>query len=274
MTDLAGALVYREPVTRSPIDAERLRAALAPRWAHVDVVEQTASTNADLLAWTGAPDRSVLVAEHQTSGRGRFERAWSSPPRAGLTFSVLLRPGVPLVHWGWLPLLAGVALAEAVHEAAAVEASLKWPNDLLAGPARRKAAGILVQTAGEAVVVGVGLNVSTTAGELPVATATSLALEGAADLDRTDLLVAILARTDARVAQWADCAGDAAACGLTAAYRARCGTIGGSVRVTGADGSVVVGEAVDIDAGGRLVVRTPDGEQTVGAGDVEQLRRA
>jgi BirA family biotin operon repressor/biotin-[acetyl-CoA-carboxylase] ligase len=216
----------------------------------------------------------MLVAEHQTSGRGRFDRVWTSPPRAGLTFSVLLRPDVPLLMWGWLPLLAGVALAEAVRETAAVETSLKWPNDLLAGRDGRKAAGILVQTAGDAAVVGIGLNVSTTADELPIETATSLAVQGAATLDRTDLLAAILTRIDARAAQWTDCGGDADACGLAEAYRDVCGTIGASVRVTVADGKVVEGQAVDVDAGGRLVVRTSSGERTVGAGDVEHLRPA
>ncbi|MDT4930432.1 MAG: BirA family transcriptional regulator [Pseudonocardiales bacterium] len=276
-------------VDRLPLDIDRLRAALVPRWTHVDVVDETASTNADLLAASSdssasaasaasaasvAPDRSVLVAEHQTSGRGRFDRVWNSPPRAGLTFSVLLRPDVPLLLWGWLPLLAGVALAEAVRDTAGVETSLKWPNDLLAGPDGRKAAGILVQTCGDAVVVGIGLNVSTTTDELPVETATSLALQRATTLDRTDLLAAILTRIDARVAQWTDCGGDAAACGLAAAYRDLCGTIGAAVRVTVADSKTVEGQAVDVDAGGRLVVRTPTGKQTIGAGDVEHLRLA
>ena len=74
----------------------------------------------------------MLVAEHQVAGRGRLDRVWTSPPRAGLTVSFLLRPDVPAARRGWLPLLTGVALAEAVGEVTGVRASLKWPNDLLA----------------------------------------------------------------------------------------------------------------------------------------------
>jgi BirA family biotin operon repressor/biotin-[acetyl-CoA-carboxylase] ligase len=239
----------------------------------VDVVGETASTNADLLADTSAPDRSVLAAEHQQAGRGRFDRSWASPPRAGLTFSALLRPGVPIQHWGWLPLLAGVALYEAVGEVTGLPVSLKWPNDLLAADGR-KLAGVLAQTSGHAVVIGIGLNVDTTAAELPVDTATSLALAGAAGLDRTELLIAILSRLDARYAQWADVAGDAEACGLAAAYRADCATLGQQVRVALADGARLTGVALDVDEIGRLLVRTDAGEQAVGAGDVEHVRLA
>jgi len=263
---------------RAPLDPARLQDALAARWARVAVVEETASTNADLLADAGAPDRSVLVAEHQVAGRGRFDRRWESPARAGLTFSVLLRPTVPLVNWGWLPLLAGLGLHEAVTEHTGVATSVKWPNDLLAHPDGGKLAGILAQSAGEVVVVGIGLNVTTTAEELPVETATSLALAGVTDVDRTELLVAILRRIDARVAQWTDCRGDAAACGLTAAYRSACSTIGRPVRVVlteDRDGGDVRGEAVDVDEMGRLVLRTDGGgERVIGAGDVEHLRPA
>jgi BirA family biotin operon repressor/biotin-[acetyl-CoA-carboxylase] ligase len=258
---------------RLPLDLPRLRAAVAPRWVRVEVVDETASTNADLLADTAAPDRSVLAAEHQVAGRGRFDRAWTSPPRAGLTFSALVRPTVAIQHWGWLPLLAGVALHEAVDAASGIASALKWPNDLLAADGR-KLAGILAQTSGEAVVIGVGVNVDTTADELPVDTATSLAQAGAHTLDRTELLAAVLTRLDARYAQWLDCNGDAAACGLAEAYRAACSTIGRSVRVSLGDGAVVEGDATDVDALGRLIVRTSAGEQCIGAGDVEHVRPA
>src|SRR5688572_3072503 len=133
------------------------------------------STNAELMRAAGedAPEGTVLVAEHQVAGRGRLDRIWTSPPRAGITVSFLLRPDVPAARKGWLPLLTGVALAEAVAEVTGVLASLKWPNDLLAADGR-KLAGILAESTGRAVVVGVGLNVSTTTAELPD-TGTSLA---------------------------------------------------------------------------------------------------
>lgn len=250
-----------------------LRAALSPRWARIDVVESTDSTNADLLADTSAPDRSAVAAEHQRAGRGRFDRTWTSPPRAGLTFSVLLRPEPVMAAWGWLPLLAGLALRDAVAEAAGLELGLKWPNDLLA-PDGRKLAGILAQAAGPIVVVGIGLNVSTGADELPVDTATSLLLAGATGVDRTALLAEILRRLDARYAQWTDCGGDAAACGLAEAYRSACTTLGRNVQVRLAGEEVLEGTAIDVDELGRLLVRTATGDQPVGAGDVEHLRPA
>jgi BirA family biotin operon repressor/biotin-[acetyl-CoA-carboxylase] ligase len=259
---------------RLPLDVVRLRSVLAPRWARIDVVDETVSTNADLLADLDAPDRTVLAAEHQLAGRGRFDRSWTSPPRAGLTFSMLFRPTAPVVHWGWLPLLAGLALHEAVSEATTVATSLKWPNDLLVHPDGGKLAGILAQTSGETVVIGIGLNVDTLADELPVETATSLFLAGDQAVDRTELLAAILRRVDARVAQWSDCDGDAAACGLAATYRAACSTIGRPVRVRLTDDRELRGDALAVDEVGRLVVRTRTGEERVGAGDVEHLRPA
>ena len=258
---------------RPELDVTAVRAALSSRWARVDVVDSTDSTNADLLADSTAPDRSVLVAEHQLAGRGRFDRTWTSPPRAGLTFSALLRPSVPMADWGWLPLLAGMAVREAVGYLLGLETGLKWPNDLLAADGR-KLSGILAQSAGPVVVIGIGLNVSTSEAELPVETATSLLLAGAKSVDRSALLVEILRRLDARYAQWTDCEGDAAACGLTEAYRSACTTLGREVHVRLAGDEVVEGTATDVDELGRLIVRTASGDRRVGAGDVQHVRPA
>lgn len=256
-----------------PIDAAALHAALDGRWARISVVDEIASTNAELLADTGAPDRTAFVAELQTAGRGRLDRTWSSPVGRGLTFSVLLRPPVPMLLWGWLPLLAGVALHEAVTATAAVPAELKWPNDLMARAevGGGKLAGILAQTSGDAVVIGIGLNVSTGADELPVDGATSLALCGAKNVGRDDLLAGILTRLDARVAQWVDVAGDAEACGLATAYRELCSTLGQDVAVTTGT-SVLNGRAVGLDEAGRLVVEADGVQHAISAGDVEHVR--
>jgi BirA family biotin operon repressor/biotin-[acetyl-CoA-carboxylase] ligase len=236
-------------------------------WGRVDVVESTESTNADLLADTGAPDRTVRVAEVQTAGRGRLDRQWSSAYGAGLTFSVLLRPVASPASWGWLPLLAGVALRDAVS--AHARCTLKWPNDLLAADGD-KLAGILAQTAADAVVVGIGLNVTTQREELPVPTATSLALQGARP-DRTALLGQILLRLGERYDAWQAAGGDAFASGLAADYRAACSTIGATVRVETPAGTLV-GRAIDVDAGGRLVLDAGGTRHTVAAGDVTHVR--
>jgi BirA family biotin operon repressor/biotin-[acetyl-CoA-carboxylase] ligase len=256
---------------RAPLDELRLRALLGPRWPRVDVVASTASTNADLLAARGAPDRTLLVAEQQHAGRGRLDRSWVSPPGAGLTFSALFRPRVPIARWGWLPLLAGVALVDAVGATTGVTVALKWPNDLLAADGR-KLAGILVQSVEDAAVIGIGLNVSTTNDELPVGTATSLVLQGAGEVDRTELLAAIAQALETRITQWEIAAGDAVVSGVASAYRDRCATLGAAVRVHLAAGGELTGIAADIDDAGRLVVRTPAGDERVGAGDVVHLR--
>ncbi len=263
--------------SRRPLDADAMTARLAGRWL-VETVAETGSTNADLLAAaaTGAPAGTVLVAELQSGGRGRLGRSWSSPAGAGLTCSVLLRPAPPVPTWGWLPLLTGLALSRALGSAA----RLKWPNDVLFGAGGGKVAGILVQSGDSArggagaVVVGVGLNVSTGRDELPVQTATSLLLEGHRELDRAELLVAFLSRFDGLYTGWQAHGGDALASGLAEGYRAGCATLGTEVSVE-LGNRTLLGTAVDVDVDGRLLVRPVDGGTPVAiaAGDVTHVRR-
>jgi BirA family transcriptional regulator, biotin operon repressor / biotin---[acetyl-CoA-carboxylase] ligase len=139
-------------------------------WSRVSVVAETGSTNADLVAAAraGAAEGAVLVAERQHAGRGRLGRPWISEPGAALTFSVLLRPvTVPAAARSWLPLLTGVAVAAGIREQTGLDVSLKWPNDVVAAGGDGQAglgklAGILAELAGDAVVLGVGLNVAAT----------------------------------------------------------------------------------------------------------------
>jgi BirA family transcriptional regulator, biotin operon repressor / biotin---[acetyl-CoA-carboxylase] ligase len=256
--------------------AEAVTGGAGGLWTSVRIVASTGSTNADLLA-RGGPEGQVLVAEEQTAGRGRAGRTWVSQPGASLTFSVLLRPAsVPPSARGWLPLLTGVAVAAGVRSAAGVAASLKWPNDILAGD--RKLAGILAEQApdGDAVVVGVGLNVATPQGALPVSPAglpaTSLLVEGA-DVARETLLVEILRSLERwYLAFSAD--PDPERSGLLAEYRSACATLGRQVRVELPAGRVLAGIAEDVDASGRLLVRPADAASAtpVSAGDVIHLR--
>jgi BirA family transcriptional regulator, biotin operon repressor / biotin---[acetyl-CoA-carboxylase] ligase len=248
------------------------------QWRDIRVVAETGSTNADLLAEAadGTPEGAVLVAEAQSAGRGRIGRSWVSPPRAGLTFSVLLRPGlVPAAARSWVPLLAGVALASSLQADAAVDARLKWPNDVLVGGA--KLAGILAERTGDAIVVGVGVNVSAGRDELPVTgatslPATSLALAGAACLDRQRLLAGMLAELERWYLAWAGKAGDAEASGLREAYQRLSDTLGRQVRVLVPGDRTVTGVATDLDESGRLVVRSAGGPVAVSAGEVIHVR--
>jgi BirA family biotin operon repressor/biotin-[acetyl-CoA-carboxylase] ligase len=272
-----------------PLDAAALTGLLASGpglWQGVTVVAETGSTNADLLARAraGAPQGTVLVAEAQTAGRGRMGRRWTSPPRSALTFSVLLRPaGVPAGLLGWVPLMAGVAVAAALADTAAVDARLKWPNDVLAGDA--KLAGILAESWGEAIVVGTGVNVFQRRDELPVPTATSLLLAAPAVVGpvaaaapvaavRERLLAAVLGRLARWYGAWLDqaCPGDADGCGLRAEYLRRCATVGREVTVMLPGRRTLSGTATGVDPAGRLEVRTGSGLVPVSAGDVVHLR--
>ena len=299
---------------RKPLDAASLaRAVVRPGglWQAVEVEDRTGSTNADLLAraLAGAPEGVVLAAEEQSAGRGRMGRTWVSPPRAALTFSLLVRPAaVPPARRGWLPLLAGVAVASAVTAVTGVQTRLKWPNDVLAGPA--KLGGILAEATGDAIVVGIGLNVSADPGELPppgpgALAATSLRIAASAAPgtaasaapgtaasaapgtaasaapgtaasavpEREPLLIAILAGFERWYQAWRQADGDPERCGLREAYTGLSGTIGRRVRAELPRGQVLSGLAVGVDPDGRLLVRASSGTMVpVAAGDVVHLR--
>ncbi len=246
-------------------------------WTDVRYLASTGSTNADAgaAATHGQPEGLLIVADEQTRGRGRLDRRWQSPPRAGIAMSVLLRPGgaasgwpaVPPSRYGFLPLLAGVALVEAVRRLGDVDAVLKWPNDLLIG--QRKCAGILAESVGDgAVVVGIGLNVTVRADELPRPDATSLQLAGSSCVDRDPLVRAIARAIESWYARWRDAGGDPVGSGLLDAYRIHCATIGARVRVSMPSGDEVTGLVTGVDDEGRIVV----GARAVAAGDVVHLR--
>jgi BirA family biotin operon repressor/biotin-[acetyl-CoA-carboxylase] ligase len=265
---------------RPPLREAALRRALvapAGPYAALDVVTTVPSTNTALvdMARQGAPDRTVLVAEHQSDGRGRAGRSWVAPARSGLALSVLVRPTeVPQSRWSWLPLLTGVALCKTVSTIAELPTVLKWPNDLLLGAHQRKVAGILAELVPgqDAVVIGIGLNVTLRPDELPVPTATSLAIEKAACTDRDQLLRALLLALDMEVRCWHDHHGDPVTSGLRDAYRNRCITLGRQIRVDLPDRSALIGVGDDIDTQGRLVVRYDGQRRALSVGDVTHVR--
>jgi BirA family biotin operon repressor/biotin-[acetyl-CoA-carboxylase] ligase len=261
------------------LDASALRDGLmAPHlpWRRLDVIDETGSTNADLLARAGNGediDGVVLLTEHQKSGRGRHGRRWSSPPRAQLALSVGVgADAVPKSGWGWLTLATGVAVADALAELTGIEAGLKWPNDVVVGDG--KLAGILAEVAAPepAVVVGLGLNVTTTAAELAdlPTPATSLAILDAPPVDRNILAGRILGLLGARILSWRGAAGADDA--LMADYRRCSRTLGTRVRAGLPGGRHIEGVADLIDEFGRLRIDTGAGSQTVSAGDITHLR--
>ncbi|MFT3969347.1 MAG: biotin--[acetyl-CoA-carboxylase] ligase [Micropruina sp.] len=255
-------------MTRTAVDVNVLRAALTGPgrlWATINAVPTTGSTNADLAAaaQAGAASGTVLVAEHQSAGRGRFARRWETPPGASVAISMLVRPdGVAPERWLWLPLITGIAVADALG-ALGVRPEVKWPNDVLVDG--RKLCGILSERVGGAAVIGVGINTALDAGELPVPTATSLRLEGC-DASATTVVAEVLAAFEPAYRRWASGAE------LRHWYGERCATVGRRVRVLESETRSVEGTATGVDALGRLLVHTPTGERAFAAGDVLHLR--
>jgi BirA family transcriptional regulator, biotin operon repressor / biotin---[acetyl-CoA-carboxylase] ligase len=263
---------------RTPLDESALRAILpSPPWRRVDVVAGTGSTNADLIARAAAGedvDGSVLITEHQTAGRGRNGRSWSAVPGTQVTMSVgVSAEGIPSRAWGWIPLIAGLAVIDAVGAASGVDPGLKWPNDVLARPpAHGKLAGILAEVAAPAplIVIGIGLNVSLRADELPDPGATSLALLGGKPTDRSEIVAPLLAGLARRVASLRAAQGADAA--LMAEYTAHSVTIGARVRAVLPGDREIVGDARSVDDQGRLCIDSGGETVVVSAGDIVHLR--
>lgn len=284
---------HPERTARTLIVRDRLSGT---RFADVRWVEQTASTNADVLDLirSGEPEGIVVVTDHQTAGRGRRGRSWEAPPDASLMLTVLMRPRAEVA--GLTTMALALAASDAVAELTGIEIRLKWPNDLVwavAGAKDRKLAGILAEAewpAGAtasggpvepaanqsvAVAAGIGLNVAWGDGFPEELKDTAVALDEVAAPgpapDRADLLVALLAHLDRHYGVLGGVDGPAQ---LLARWRDRSATLGQRVRVDlGADD--VEGTAVDVTSEGHLVVETLEGERrTVAVGDVVHLRNA
>ena len=243
------------------LDEGRVRRRLqqSTRSWTIELLDVTDSTNRVVAerAAHGAPEGLVVAADLQTAGRGRMDRTWETQPGDALLVSVLLRPAdLPASRWHLITAATGLAAVRACQEVGGFTPDLKWPNDLMLGPA--KLAGILAEASAEAVVVGMGLNVHA-------------APDGAAwadhaaghRLDRSDLLGAWLAGLDGWLGRWDD---------LVRSYRESCATVGQWVTVTQGDRSLQ-GRAVSIDDDGRLVVVRADGEElALSVGDVTHVR--
>ncbi|APT93124.1 biotin--protein ligase [Corynebacterium phocae] len=288
------------------LDIERIRTELAGLWAQVRYVEETGSTNTDLMQATDVADATVLITNSQTAGKGRLGRSWVAPAGSQVTFSVLILPD-SLEHLGTLPLAAGLAIMDSIPGTV-----LKWPNDVLLGG--KKLSGVLAEAgpvgsafkspefkAGELtktevtkaevtktevtkaevtktelapktqaagspsarVVVGMGINVTLDAGELPVPTATSLKIAGI-DTDRTEVAIAVLRNLRTRFDQW-----ESQDPQLMRDYRQVCSSIGMNVRLE-APGGDIHGTVEGVAEDGRINV----GGQYYSAGDVIHLRPA
>lgn len=250
------------------VEADRVRELLDPEtmWHTVDVVARTGSTNADLarLARQSAGEGQVLIAREQVAGRGRRARTWASPPDTSISVSVLLEPRAPLEKWGWLSLLTGLAVTEALEELAEEpKVQLKWPNDVLVND--KKVCGILSEAipdpGGDKAVVGFGLNIALTAEQLPVPTATSLLLEGMTQ-DQNVVAAAVLRSFEHHYRNWQ------AHGSLRDAYQQRCASVGRELRIDVNEDRSVTGGGYGVDEDGRLLVTTDKGIESFAVGDV------
>ncbi|GAA2242463.1 biotin--[acetyl-CoA-carboxylase] ligase [Herbiconiux moechotypicola] len=253
-----------------------------------DVLAELA-TGPDARGW---PDLAVVATDDQVAGKGRLGRSWAAPAGGSLAISVLLRPTgpsgapVPVERWGFLPVLSGIAMARVVGRlvaAASLRSShaehsgpvgLKWPNDVLIGD--RKVSGILAELLPGAagIVLGAGVNLTLSSDQLPVPTATSLALAGVSSVSTDAVLAGYLDDLTGLYRTWCAHDGDAEAAGLVAEAVRASVTLGRAVRVELPGGGVRTGTATALDAGGRLVVEPDDGAEplVVAAGDVTHLR--
>ena len=243
------------------------------RFATVRTYAELDSTNTAMVeeARGGASEGLVLVADHQTAGRGRLGRTWSAEPGTALLVSVLLRPPLPIDEVPVVLMAAGLAACDGVEAAAGFRPGLKWPNDLVVGD--RKLAGLLTEaTGGEpGVVLGLGINVSAAAYPAELAgEATSCEDVASRPVDRGELLVGFLTALESRYSTVL--AGGGRKTTLQA-YRADSATLGRRVRVELTAGPPLEGEASRVADDGRLVVIDQAGaEHLVHVGDVKHLR--
>ncbi|MHB1473772.1 MAG: biotin--[acetyl-CoA-carboxylase] ligase [Dermatophilaceae bacterium] len=271
---------------RKALDSQSVKAALTTPpnpWQVVDVHASLDSTNVEALR-APRPWR-VVVADHQSAGRGRMTRQWQAPASASIAVSCVVPMSVDRsADWGWLALLAGMAMRQALADVADVSGRLKWPNDVLvqeetggladdAAP-WLKISGVLCEMVpgGGSVVIGAGANIDQTRNELPVSTATSLALCGAGSVRREDVIVRYLGVLADLHHAWSG--GGAGLDALRTAYRSACLTIGLDVDVHQPDGQVARGTATGVDDAGRLVVRVGGWSTAHAAGDVMHVRRS
>jgi BirA family biotin operon repressor/biotin-[acetyl-CoA-carboxylase] ligase len=265
-----------DPVTRPPLDRDRV--ASTHGWA-VAVLEASPSTHVALVEGVRLGDAApgdVLVAEHQTAGRGRLDRTWTTPDRAALTLSAAVAPRMPDADWPWLPLLLGSAVVAGIRSAGGPSCGLKWPNDVMherAPGEHAKLGGLLAERVsspvGPCAVLSLGLNVTTTPAELPVRTATSLTEAGWRDPDRTTLLLAVLEELCARLDAWGT-----AAERIRQEYAELCVTVGQEVRIERPGSAPLQGRVSGVDHDGSLLLSTSEGRRRVNAGDVVHVRRS
>jgi len=247
-------------VIRAYLDESIISAALPSNYWRVRVLDEVGSTQDELKNELVSRGECV-VAEFQSAGRGRLDRKFESAPNVALLFSFYIEP-TRSAQWGWIPLIAGTAIARTLNEATnSQNFKTKWPNDVICETG--KVSGVLCERYGNGIIVGMGINVSTELHELPVSSASSIFIDTGLELDRNELLPAVLMNFDELFGRWE--AGD----DLSPAYRALSQTIGSDVEASLPDSTTISGLAIGVDREGRLELESGD---LISVGDVLHLR--
>ena len=227
----------------------------------VDLTASTQNDLAELVKSKSVKSGQVIVAEFQSAGRGRLERTFDAAPNSALLFSFFISPKRSRSDWGFIAHLAALTMHEVITADLPIKASLKWPNDILIG--EKKVAGLLAQATEDGVIVGIGINVAMTKQELPVDTATSLAIAESKELDRNLILVRFLNLFASKFTEWEEGAD------FVDRYSRVCATLGREVQIEVIGRANRTGIAKSINKIGALLLE--DGFE-VNVGDVVHLR--
>ena len=226
------------------------------RSAHILTETPSTNTLGLTLATSGEPHGTVILAEHQTAGKGRWGRSWISPPNKNIYCSLIVKDPRLQPHLTWVPLVTGLALSEAIQRACSITTSLKWPNDLLIR--HKKLGGILCESTSRgttpvALIVGFGVNVNASLDDFPAglqAASTSLLQESGRPCNRNTLLACMFNQLE----KWYDQLASNDIKGVHAAYEAVCSTLGSDVRCTLTGSREIHGRATAIGKDGSLQV--------------------
>ena len=248
---------------RAPLDKSLIESGLSQYW-RVSVLDLTTSTQselADMVRENSAKCGDVIAAEFQIAGRGRMDRTFEAPKASALLFSLYITPMRDRGDWGFISHLAALSMQQVISVDLVSQVSLKWPNDILIGDA--KVAGLLAQVTSDGIILGIGINVAMTEEELPVSSATSLAIAGSTNLNRNLILSNFLMRFESNFKKWDE--GE----DFIESYSKACSTIGKRVKVEVAERETRNGKALAINKTGALILE--DGFE-VNVGDVIHLR--
>lgn len=250
-------------MVREALNESAMNTTLRGSYWRVSVFESITSTQAEIAAKNNLQHGDVFVTEFQSAGRGRLDRTFEADKSTALLFSLYLEPKRSKIEWSAIPLLAGVSLFNSLKKIDEnISTTLKWPNDLLIG--NHKVAGVLVEAREKGVIIGIGLNVEMNKEQLPVTTATSLALAGFSQLDRNQILPIILKNIAITIGLW-----ESGSNLPFEQYRQASSTIGKEVEVHLPNGEIIKSRAMGINEMGELQLASG---ARVNVGDVIHLR--